>query len=249
MGKHETCLFGTWRFLYDLGCPCAPIFRSKSKLLACVGTLRLDGSLKLLLQWGHLTGGMRRANTRPVMVHRTARKLGEAGGPGRRTVIFFLRPVRRCSAGRRDHRLTQAVHVSNACRYCSIRPAGTRPKTRASRQHHSAFMRPRTRGFPSWPTAVWEGRIRLYRLLRPPDRNHFQTGRAIRLAVRWRCRAQRATSPARPDPEAVPAVRDAGSPRPRPLARHRADANWSCRCSPALRGVRASTPCRCAAPG
>jgi len=50
--------------------------------------MMFEGSVKRLRQWGHRTGGTSLANSRPMMACRTADRLGDGGGPGRRVVIF-----------------------------------------------------------------------------------------------------------------------------------------------------------------
>ena len=44
--------------------------------------------MERLRQWGHRTGGTSLANSRPRMACRTAGRLGDGGGLGRRVVIF-----------------------------------------------------------------------------------------------------------------------------------------------------------------
>ena len=88
------------------------------------------------------------------------------------------------------------------------------------------FMRTRTRGSPSWPTASPEGRIRLCRLLRPADHKPLADGAGHTFSpAGWRCRVLHGSSPVVRRRPAAPARHGAGWPT-RPLSvNHAAVAN------------------------
>ena len=54
-----------------------------------LGIFRSGGSWKRCRQCGHRTGGVRCANSRPIMAWRMAGRLGDGGGPGLRVLVFF----------------------------------------------------------------------------------------------------------------------------------------------------------------
>ena len=120
------------------------------------------------------------------------------------------------------------------------------------------FMRTRTRGSPSWPTASPEGRIRLCRLLRPADHKPLADGAGHTFwPGQTRCPGSPGSSRSARPREAAPAARDAGAPTRPPPANPATGASTTCPShnpspvadTPKVARCGARTGCRSAPPG